>query len=109
MLKELFGSQTTEKVLLYLVAQSQGYSSEIAAAFAISNTQVLRTLNKLEEADIIVGQSKGRTRIFLLNRKWYLAKELEGLLKKALLQIPLDQQQQYFGKRQKARKKSKPL
>lgn len=52
MLGELFGSQTTEKVLLYLIAQDKAYSLEIAKAFGISNTQVLRTLNKLEQADI---------------------------------------------------------
>lgn len=107
MLKELFGSQTTEKVLLYLVAQGEGYSSEIAQSFGISNTQVLRTIAKLEDADIIVGQHKGRARIYSLNRRWFLNKELVALLKKALGQVPLDTQNQYFGKRLKPRKKSK--
>ena len=107
MLTELFGSQTKEKVLLYLAAQSEGYSLEISRAFGISNTQVLRTMGKLEEAEILVGQQKGRVRVYQLNPRWYLAKELEALLKKTLLQIPLDQQEQYFGRRTKPRKRSK--
>lgn len=109
MLEELFGSQTTEKVLLYLVAQGDGYSLEIAKAFRISNTQVLRTLNKLEQAGILVGQSQGRARLYSLSKRWFLAKELEVLLKKALTQVPLDKQEQYFAKRGKPRKKGKPL
>ena len=109
MLEELFGSQTAEKVLLYLVAQGDGYSLEIATAFGISNTQVLRTLNKLEQADILVGQNQGRTRLYSLNKRWFLAKELEVLLKKALTQVPLDKQEQYFALRGKPRKKGKPL
>ena len=109
MLEELFGSQTTEKVLLYLVAQGKGYPLEIAKAFKISNTQVLRTLNKLEQADVLVGQNQGRVRLYSLNKRWFLAKELEALLKKALTQVSLDKQAQYFAKRGKPRKKGKPL
>lgn len=109
MLEELFGSQTAEKVLLYIVAQGEGYSLEIAKAFKISNTQVLRTLNKLERANVIEGQNHGRARLYSLNSRWFLAKELEVLLKKALTQVPLDKQEQYFAKRGKPRKKGKPL
>jgi predicted ArsR family transcriptional regulator len=109
MLKELFGSQTAEKILLYLIAQGQGYPLEIANAFKISNTQVLRTLHRLEQSDILVGQNHGRTRLYSLNPRWFLARELELLLKKALIQIPLDKQEQYFVKRGKPRKKGKPL
>ena len=109
MLAELLGSQTSEKVLLYLVAQGRGYSSEIAKAFKISNTQVLRTIHKLEQADILVGQDHGRVRLYSFNPRWFLAPELESLLKKALLQIPLDKQEQYFSKRSRPRKKGKAL
>lgn len=108
MLSELFGSKTTEMCLLYLTAQKEGYSSEIASAFGISNTQVNRTLDKLEGADIVVGINRGRTRIYSMNTKWFLARELELLLKKALANMPLDWQERVFAKRMKPRKKGKP-
>lgn len=109
MLAELFGSQTTERCLLLLAAYGESYASEISKTFGISNTQVNRTLLKLEGADIVVGQDKGRTRIYRLNKSWYLAKELNALLQKALSNIPLDEQERYFMKRQSPRKKNKSL
>lgn len=44
MLSELFGSQTTEKCLLYLAALGEGYALEIAQALGIGKSQVFRTL-----------------------------------------------------------------
>lgn len=109
MLAILFGSKTTERCLLYLVAQEQGYALEISQAFGISGTQVRRTLEKLEGADIIVGIDRGRTRLYSLNPRWFLFSELKALLKKALMQMPLDQQAKVFGDRKKPRKKNKPI
>ena len=109
MLSELFGSQTTEMCLLFLIAQKEGYSSEIARAFSISHTQVHRTLDKLEAADIIVGFDRGRSRVYNLNSRWYLSKELNALLSKALRNMPLDWQEKVFSDRKKPRKKGKRL
>lgn len=107
MLTDLFGSQTTEKCLLFIAAMGESYALQIANTFKISKTQVNRTLTKLEQADILIGQEKGRTRIYTLNKSWFLAKELDALLQKALSNIPLDQQEKYFMKRMRPRKKSK--
>ena len=109
MLEELFGSRTTEKSLIYLAAQGEGYPLEIAKTFKISNTQVIRTLNKLEQADILVGQEVGRTRIYTLNKSWFLAKELKALLDKVILSMPLEDQAKYFMKRKRPRKKDKVI
>ncbi len=109
MLAELFGSQTTEKCLMFIVAMGGSYALEIANTFKISKTQVARTLVKLEQADILVGQDKGRTRIYTLNKSWFLGKELNVLLLKALSNIPMDQQEKYFMKRQSPRKKNKSV
>lgn len=107
MLADLFGSQTTEKCLLFIAAIGESYALEIAKTFQISKTQVTRTLSKLEQADILVAQDKGRTRMYSLNKSWFLAKELNALLQKALSNIPLDEQEKYFMKRLRPRKKSK--
>lgn len=109
MLADLFGSQTTEKCLLLIAAIGESYALEIANTFDISRTQVARTLLKLEQADILIGQDKGRTRIYSLNKSWFLFKELNALLQKALSNVPLDQQEQYFMKRMRPRKKNKAL
>ncbi|MES2768446.1 MAG: winged helix-turn-helix domain-containing protein [Bdellovibrionota bacterium] len=105
MLFELFGSRTTEKCLIYLAAQGEGYPLEISKTFNISNTQVNRTLNKLEQADILVGVQMGRARIYSLNSLWFLAKELRALLDKVILNMSLEDQEKYFMKRKRPRKK----
>lgn len=109
MLSELFGGNTAEKSLLYLAAMGEGYSSEISNAFNISNTQVKRTLERLEVADVLVGNNIGRVRIYKLNDRWFLSEKLKYLLDEALLYIPIDEQEVYFSKRKKPRKKNKPL
>ena len=109
MLSELFGSQTTVKCLIYLAAQGEGYPLEIAKTFKISNTQVNRTLNKLEQADILVGREMGRARVYSLNTAWFLTKELKTLLDKVILNMPLEDQEKYFMKRKRPRKKNKAI
>lgn len=109
MIAELFGGNTAEKILLYLAAIGEGYPAEIARTFEISTTQVQRTVERLENADILVSNTIGRSRLYKLNNKWFLADKLKGLLDKALLFIPIDEQEMYFGKRKKPRKKNKKI
>ncbi|MBC7419796.1 MAG: winged helix-turn-helix transcriptional regulator [Bdellovibrio sp.] len=107
MLEELFGSQTTAKCLIYLAAMENGYPLEISKIFKISNTQVTRTLNKLEQADVLVGQKMGRTRVYSFNESWFLNKELKVLLNKVISNMPLSDQEKYFMRRKSPRKKNK--
>ena len=109
MLAELFGSKTTAKCLIYLTAMEAGYPLEISKVFKISNTQVTRTLNKLEQADILIGQEMGRTRVYSFNPSWFLTKELKVLLDKVISNMPLEEQEKYFMKRKRPRKKNKPI
>jgi predicted transcriptional regulator len=109
MLTELFGSQTTVKCLLYLAALGEGHPLEISKAFKISNTQVIRTLNKLEQADILVGRELGRSRIYSFNNLWPFSKELRAFLDKVLSTMPLEDQEKVFMKRKRPRKKNKPV
>jgi len=109
MLEELFGSRTTVKCLIYLEAMGEGYPLEISKAYKISNTQVIRTLSKLEQADILMGQEVGRTRIYSFNKRWFLAKELKALLVKVISNMPLEDQEKFFMRRKTPRKKNKAI
>lgn len=107
MIAELLGGNTAEKTLMYLTAMGEGYPTEIAKACKISSTQVLRTVERLENADILIGNNIGRARVYKLNDRWFLADKLKELLDKALLFMPVDEQELYFSKRKKPRKKNK--
>lgn len=109
MLEDLFGSSTAAKCLLFINADGESYPSEISKSFGISNTQVIRTLNRLEQADILVGRVIGRSRLYDLNKQWWLYRETRALLDKALRAMPLKDQERYFMKRRRPRKKLKAL
>jgi hypothetical protein len=109
MIEELLGGKTAERTLLYIAAMGQGYPAEISRTFNMSNTQTQRTAERLENADILVSKNIGRTRVYQLNDKWYLATKLKALFDEALLYMPIDEQEIYFGKRQKPRKKNKRI
>lgn len=109
MLNELFGSETTVKCLTYLAAMDEGYPLEISKAFGISNTQVTRTLNKLEQAEVLLGREVGRTRVYTLNPKFIVAKELKALLDRVVINMPISDQEKYFMRRKRPRKKGKAI
>ena len=109
MLSELFGGETTLKCLVFLAAMDEGYPREISKTFGVSNTQVIRTLNKLEQADILIGKEVGRTRIYSLNPRFFVAKELKALLDRVVMNMPIEDQEKYFMRRKAPRKKGKAL
>jgi hypothetical protein len=109
MLNELFGGETTVKCLVYLAAMDEGYPMEISKTFKISNTQVIRTLNKLEQADVLLGKEVGRTRVYSLNPRFFIAKELKALLDRVVSNMPLEDQEKYFMRRKSPRKKGKAI
>lgn len=103
MLSELFGGETTYKCLVYLAAMGEGYPLEISRALSISNTQVIRTLNKLEQGDIVVGRDMGRTRLYSLNPNFFVANELKALLNRIIASKPVETES-VGPKRRRARK-----
>ena len=107
MLNELFGGETTVKSLIYLAAMEEGYPLEISKACRISNTQVIRTLNKLEQAEVVISKVVGRTRIYSLNSRFFVATELKALLDRVIMTMPLEDQEKYFMRRKAPRKKGK--
>ena len=82
---------------------------EISKTFKISNTQVIRTLNKLEQADVLLGKEVGRTRVYSLNPRFFVAKELKALLDRVVGNMPLEDQEKYFMRRKAPRKKDKAI
>jgi DNA-binding transcriptional ArsR family regulator len=109
MLNELFGGDTTVKCLVYMVAQGEGYPLEIANAYGISNTQVNRTLDKLEQAEVLIGREVGRTRVYSLNERFFVAKEIKALFDRVLANMSLEDQERFFMRRKSPRKKNKAV
>jgi len=109
LLSGLFGSETAEKVLLYLQSYGAGYPRGIATTFGIRVTPVQRQLEKFEREGILASRLIGRTRQYQWNPRYAFRTELELLLKKALSSLPEEYQRKYFRERTRPRRKGKPL
>ena len=109
LLSGIFGSETAEKVLLYLKNYESGYPRGIATIFAIPVSQVQRQLERFEREGILVSRMIGRTREYLWNPRYFFLEELKALLEKALSNLPKEYQEKYFRSRMRPRRKGKPL
>ncbi|MCX6358064.1 MAG: winged helix-turn-helix domain-containing protein [Candidatus Aureabacteria bacterium] len=109
MLEPLLGNKTSEKILLYLHVYGEGYSRLLSRVFGMSVSGVYQQLRRLEDGGVIVGFSKGRTRIFKLNPRYPFRSELAALLRKALQFVSEDTKEQYFRGRTRPRRTGKPV
>lgn len=109
MIEALLGNQTAEKVLFYIVNYGEGHTSGIAETFQLSKSQVQKQLLRLEDGGILVGRSVGNLRMFQLNPRYPLKKELEALLEKALSLLPESEVEKYFRQRRRPRRTGKNL
>jgi hypothetical protein len=109
LLSGLFGTETAEKVLLYLKNYGSGYPRGIATAYEIPVSQVQRQLERFEREGILVSRLVGRTREYRWNPRYLFLEELDSLLAKALAALPEDYQRKYFRTRTRPRRKGKPL
>ena len=109
MLKELFGTATAEKVLLYLEHYGEGSGKAIADTFGISIHMAQRQLARFERAGLLASVLKGRTRLFVWNPRYPFLAQVRSLLREALLRIPPDEREKYFSQRRRPRRTGKPL
>jgi hypothetical protein len=109
LLAGLLGSETAEKVLLYLKNYGAGYPRGIATIYEIPVSQVQRQLERFEREGVVVSRLIGRTREYQWNPKYFFREELDALLGKALANLPENYQTKYFRKRTRPRRKGKPL
>ncbi len=105
----LVGSESAEKVLLFLANYKKGYAKWIADTFEVPVSQIQKQLQKFEAEGILVSTLEGKTRVFLWNPRYLLKDELIVLLNKALKALPLEIQQKYFRQRMRPRRSGKPL
>jgi len=109
MLELLLGSQTEEKVLMYLYCLDEGYPRQIARFSGAGLSAVQKQLGRLEAAGVVFSRLMGRTRIYQFNPRYPFLKELRALLAKALTFYPESQRRALLLTRRRPRKAGKPL
>lgn len=103
MLKDLFGSSTAEKVLLYIAYTGEGHIRAIAKNFSLSPGQVDRTIKRLEAGGILVAKEVGRTRLFQLNPSLAVKNEIIALADKAISVMGVEERELYVQRRRPRR------
>ena len=109
MLEALFGNQTVAKLLLYLENYGEGTPSGIARTFQMNKTRVYRQLLRLEAGDILVARSSENLRIFTINPRLLVKRDLKAILRKYLNAMPKSEFDKYFSERRRPRRTGKNL
>ena len=109
MLEPLLGSTSCERVLIYILARTEGYAREIARFFETDLDPIQKQLGKLEVGGVLVSRKVGRTRLYQFNPRYPFLEELRNLLEKALSFYTEEERDQLLMNRRRPRRRGKPL
>ncbi|HEX6836254.1 MAG TPA: winged helix-turn-helix domain-containing protein [Polyangia bacterium] len=99
MLDALFGNPTAAKVLAFVALNREAYAQELADRFALSLSTVQNQLRRLADGGVLVAVERGRTRLYGLNPRFALARDLESMLRRAVELMPERERERYTARR----------
>jgi DNA-binding transcriptional ArsR family regulator len=99
MLDELFGNPTAAKVLTFVAMNRESYAQELADRFGLSLSTVQNQLVRLADGGVLVAVERGRTRLYSLNPRFVLARDLEAMLRRAVEYMPERERERYIARR----------
>src|SRR5512138_2637139 len=108
MLTPLFGTENSERVLIFLLTRNEGYAREIAQIFGTNLYTIQRQLDKLEAGGVLVSHTAGRTRLYQFNPRYPFLNELKQLLEKAFSFYPEGVREKLIMNRRRPRQRKKP-
>jgi len=109
MFKPIFGSDIKGEILLFLYTNGESYPTEIARTFGVYLNRVQNHLLNMERDGLLYSKLKGKVRLFGINPRYPLKKELEALLEKYLEFISEEEKSKYYFRRLRPRRIGKPL
>lgn len=99
MLDALFGNATAAKVLTFIAMNRDSYAQELADRFGLSLSMVQNQLVRLADGGVLVAVERGRTRLYSLNPRFVVARDLEALLRRAAEYLPERERERYLARR----------
>ena len=108
MLEPILGSESAERVLVYLLYRSEGYARQIAGFYDTSVTPIQQQLKRMENGAILVSRQIGRTRLYEFNPRYPFFNELKALLEKAFAFYSPELKERLTVYRTRPRKPDKP-
>jgi hypothetical protein len=107
-LEPLLGSVNAERVLIYILANEEGYARAIARFFGADPDSIQKQLVKLEAGGVLTSKELGRTVIYKFNPRYAFLPELKKLLERALEFYPDEERERLMFSRRRPRRRGKP-
>jgi len=96
MLKNLFGSESVEKVLFFLFVNGKGYGSQIQKLLKAPLTPIQKALQRLERDGIVLSYFEGNIRAYKFAPTCPYLTELQQLLRKAFTLLTTSEQRKFY-------------
>jgi hypothetical protein len=111
MLEALFGNESIERVLFYLLQNKTCYAFELKKQFHSTLSSMQQALLRLEKGGVLASTLIGKTRIFQFNPRYLFLKELHSFLARAYQTLPQEIKKKYYEApiRKRPRRTGKPL
>jgi predicted transcriptional regulator len=109
MLEPIFGSKTREQVLQYILANDNGYATEIAKFYSVAIDPVQKQLERLELGGVLTNQKYGKTIVYSFNPRYAFLEELKALLLRAKEFYQPELKESLSNTRKRPRRQGKPL
>lgn len=84
----LFGGTSRENLLIVLNLLEESFPAELARIIKIDRSNVLESINRLEDSGVLVTIPTGRMRRVAFNPRYLAASELRSLLNKLSMHRP---------------------
>lgn len=111
MLEALFGNESIERVLFYLLQNKTCYGLQLKKQFQCTLSPMQQALLRLEKGGILVSMLVGKTRIFQFNPRYLFLEELRSFLQRVYETLPEEFKKKYYetSDRKRPRRTGKPL
>lgn len=111
MLEALFGNESIERVLFYLLKNKTCYALQLKKQFVSPLSSMQKALLRLEGGGILVSNLIGKTRVFQFNPRYLFLKELHSFLQSVYETLPEEIKKKYYEipVRKRPRRTGKPL
>jgi hypothetical protein len=111
MLESLFGNESIERVLFFLLRNGTCYALQLKKQFGTALSPLQQALLRLEKGGILVSTQAGKTRVFQFNPRYLFRRELCSFLERVYDTLPEEIKKKYYEKavRKRPRRTGKPL
>src|ERR1700687_2821984 len=111
MLEALFGNESIERVLFYLLQNKTCYALQLKKQFQSALSPMQQALLRLEKGGILASTLVGKTRVFQFNPRYLFLDELCSFLQCAYETLPEEIKKKYYETpvRKRPRRTGKPL